>query len=138
MIKVVKVLNLFSTLLFAAILLMVYAYLPINVDLNMQGMSDMHKQDFFYNALIIFLVFNILLRLIVKVGLKNLRPQLNSWSSALIFILNFYLTLIVGFIGVWNNATSISPGDYAYLNYMGPVLLIFWAVGLIFLVFKKA
>lgn len=138
MIKAVRVLNLFSTLLFAAILLLVYAYLPISVDLNLQGIGEMHKQDFFYNAIIIFLVLNILLRVIVKIGLRKLETNLNAWVSAIIFILNLYLTLIIGFIGVWNNSTSIEPSDYAYLNYMGPVLLIIWVVGLIFLVFKKS
>lgn len=137
MIKAVKVLNTFSMLLFAAILLMVYAYLPINVDMNVTGMGGMHKQSFFYNAIVLFLVFSILLRLIITVGLKRLPSMIHAWVSALIFILNFYLTTLIGFIGVWNNAASITPSDYSYLNYMGPVLLIFWLVGLIFLVIKN-
>ena len=138
MIKAVRVLNLFSTFLFAIILLLVYAYLPISVDLNLQGIGNMHKQDFFYNAIIVFLVFNILIRLVVKVGLRNLPSQLLAWISLIILIVNVYFTLLIGFIGVWNNSTHISPSSYAYLNYMGPILLIIWVIGLIFLAFKKS
>jgi len=137
MIKAVRVLNLFSTILFAGILLLIYAFLPISVDLNLQGIGDMHRQDFFYNAIILFLVFNVLLRLIITVGLKQLRPVLQAWSSLFITIFNVYLTLIIGFIGVWNNSTHIAPSSYAYLNYMGPLFIIFWIGGLIFLAFKK-
>lgn len=136
--KAVKVLNLFSTLLFGAILLLVYAFLPISVDLNLQEMGVMHKQDFFFNAIVIFLALNIILRLILTVGLRNIRPDIHAWASAFIFIVNFYLTLLIGFIGVWNNSTHISPSSYAYLNFMGPALLIIWAVGLIFLFLKKS
>lgn len=138
MIKAVKVLNVFSTLLFAAILLMVYAYLPINVDMNVSELGDVHKQSFFYYSVGIFVTFNVLLRLIVGGIFSNANPLLRSWMSGLIFILNFYFTTMVGFIGVWNNSTSITPSDYAYLNFMGPVLLIIWVVGLIFLVLKKS
>ena len=56
---------------------------------------------------------------------------------SLIFILNIYLTLLAGFIGVWNNSSHISPSNYSYLNFLGPGLLIIWLGGLIFLVVKK-
>ncbi|MBC6400781.1 MAG: hypothetical protein GDA51_02480 [Ekhidna sp.] len=137
MIKAVRVLNLFSTLLFAAVLLLVYAYLPISVNLNLEQLGNLHKQDFFYRSLIIFLALNILLRLVIFYGLKRLKASLLSWVSGLIFVTNFYCTLLIGFIGVWNNPTHISPAGYGYLNIMGPIFLIIWLAGLIFLVFKK-
>lgn len=138
MIKAVKVLNLFSTLLFAAILLMVYAFLPVSVDLNIEGVGTVHKQELFYQALIGFLAINILLRLVIFYGFRGFRPTLLAWTSSLIFVVNFYFTVLIGFIGVWNNATSISPSSYGYLNTIGPLLLIVWVVGLIFLVIKKS
>ena len=137
MIKTVKVLNLFSTLLFAIVLLLVYAYLPINVDLNVEGWHPVHKQDFFYQLLTIFLGINILLRVVIFYGLKHLKVLLLSWVSGLIFVMNFYFTLLAGFIGVWNNPTHISPSSYDYLNIIGPFFLIIWLAGLIFLLFKK-
>ena len=137
MIKAFKVLNVFSTLLFAATLLLVYAYLPISIDLNIEGFSQMHKQTFFYQVLIAFIVANTLLRLIINLGFKKWEGLPKAWLTLLIFIVNFYFTLIVGFIGVWNNSTHVAPEGYAFLNYIGPVFLIIWAAGLIFLVFRK-
>jgi len=137
MIKAVRVLNLFSTLLLAAVLLLVYAYLPVSVDLNIEGLKNPHKQDFFYRSLTFFLVINILLRFLIFYGLKHLKVFLLSWVSGFIFVTNFYFALLVGFIGVWNNSTHIAPAGYDYLNIMGPALLIIWLAGLVFLVVKK-
>ena len=137
MIKAVKVLNLFSTLLFAAVLLLVYAYLPISVNFNIEGVSNMHKQDFFYLALLGFLAINILMRVVVFVGLKRIGTLLMSWISGLIFVVNFYFALLIGFVGIWNNATHVSPSSYSYLNVIGPFFVLIWIVGLIFLAFKK-
>lgn len=137
MIKAVKVLNLFSTILFAVVLLTIYAYLPISVDLNIDGVTAVHKQSFFYQALIAFISVNIILRLIFNFGFKKNGGLLSSWLSSLILIINVYLTLLIGFIGVWNNATHIAPSGYSYLNFIGPILLIIWIGGLIFLVIKK-
>ena len=138
MIKAIKVLNVFSTLLFAAILLLVYAYLPISVDLNIDGLSSIHKQTLFYQLLAGFVILNIILRLTINHGFKSLVELPKAWLSLLIFIVNFYLTLLVGFVGVWNNATHVSPSSFGYLNLIGPVLLTIWVVGLIFLVIKKS
>lgn len=137
MIKAVKVLNVFSTLLFAIVLLTIYAYLPISVDLNIDGFSAVHKQSFFYQALSIFIVLNIILRVIFALGLKRLEGLLKGWLTLLVFIVNVYLIVLVAFIGVWNNASHIAPSGYGYLNFIGPVLIIIWVGGLIFLTFKK-
>ena len=137
MIKSIKVLNLFSTLLFAIVLLLIYAYLPISVDVNIEGVEAIHKQTFFYAALSGFVVINVLLRMITRLGLTKLNETLKGWVSLVVLVVNVYLTLLIGFIGVWNNATSISPNGYSYLNYIGPFLLIAWIAGLIFLVFRN-
>jgi len=138
MIKAIRTLTVFSVLLFAAVLLLIYAYLPIQVDLNVQGLSSMHKQTFFYQTLIAFLVVNILLRLVIRVGFRSLEGLTKAWINLLIFIVNFYFTLLVGFVGVWNNATSITPSSYSYLNFIGPVLLVIWVVGLIYFILQKS
>ncbi|MEM6831488.1 MAG: hypothetical protein AAF551_13340, partial [Bacteroidota bacterium] len=85
-----------------------------------------------------FILVNILLRLVLGYGLRSLNLSIRSWMMGLIFLLNFYITLIIGFIGVLNNSTHVSPSSYAYLNFLGPILLIGWMIGLIFLVFKKS
>ncbi len=138
MIKAIKVLNLFSIFLFAAILLLVYAYLPIQVELNVDGVGQLHKQTFFYYVFSAFIVVNIVLRFAINIISKSSSEKIASWVKSMIFILNFYFTTIVGFIGVINNSTHIDPGNYAYLTYLGPVFVAIWLIGLIFLLIKKA
>lgn len=137
MIKAVKVLNLFSTILFGGVLLLVYAYLPISVSLHVDEITSIHKQQFFTYGLIGFVVINGLLRLIVRIGLKHLKASLFAWCSLLIFVVNVYLAVLIGFVGVWNNSTHIRPESYAYLNFIGPILFLSWIVGLIFLFLKR-
>lgn len=136
MIKAVRVLNSISILLFSVILLLVYAYLPIMVDINVEGMKDLHKQTFFYYMFGSFVVINIVLR-VAGGSRKNMSEDLNAWIRAIIFIINFYLTTLVGFIGVINNTNHINPSSYAYLNYLGPIFLVVWIFGVIFFYSKK-
>ena len=137
MVKAVKVLNTVSTLLFITVLLLVYAYLPISVDLNVDGISNLHKHRFFYYAVGLYFGINLLIRIVLGVGLKGLSENLLAWCTSLIFIINVYLSFLIGFVGVWNNATHISPSNYSYLNFLGPIFIIIWVAGLIFLVVKK-
>lgn len=137
MFKAIKVLNLFSTLLFAGILLLVYAFLPISVDLHIDGFGALHKQQFFYYAIAIFVVINLVLRLIFHFGTRGLSEQVNEWFTLLIFIVNVYLTLLIGFVGVINNETHISASSYAYLNYLGPIAIFGWVIGLFFNLFAS-
>lgn len=135
--KAVSVLNRISTVLFVIILLLVYAYLPIQVELNVEGLDTVHKQRFFYYALFAFIIVNLLLRVILTFGFRSSKVDIAAWLRGLIFVLNFYMTLIMGFIGVLNNATHVSPSSYAYLNFLGPILLVGWVVGLVVVIVKQ-
>lgn len=135
--KGIKVLNTFSLLFFAAILLLVYAYLPIEVDLNVEGIAKAHKQTFFYYLFGFFVIINFVLRIGVGLGTRHVGEEMTGWVSSIIFIINFYLTTLTGFVGVLNNSVHIRPESYMYLNYIGPALLIFWVGGLIFLANKN-
>jgi len=137
MIQAVKVLNVTSILLFTVVLLLIYGYLPISVDVNIEGIDNLHKHRFFYYSLSAFIGVNIIVRLILNFGFKSVSENVFAWMTSLIFILNLYLTFIVGFMGVWNNSNSISASSYAYLNYLGPFFILIWVGGLIFLVVKK-
>ncbi|WP_420319118.1 hypothetical protein [Ekhidna sp.] len=137
MVKAIKVLNRISVLLFSAIFLLVYAYLPIAVDLAIDGVTQVHKQNFFYYFFGAFVVINILLRITTSQGTKNMNEELSAWIRSIVFIVNFYLTTIVGFIGVLNNTNHINPESYAYLSYLGPTLIGIWIIGLIFLIIKN-
>lgn len=138
MIKAIKVFNSISVLLFSVILLLVYAYLPIMVDLNVEGVKDVHKQTLFYYVLGGFVIINVIVRIGVTLGSRNLSENLAAWIRAILFIVNFYLASLVGFIGVLNNTGHIDPTSYGYLNFLGPIFLIIWIIGLIFFIFKKS
>lgn len=137
MIKVVNVLNVLSIFLFSAILLLVYAYLPISVNLNVEGLSAVHRQTFFYYIFGSFVGINVLIRIATSGGQKSMNSTLFAWIRLIIFIINFYLTTLVGFIGVLNNSTHINPESYNYLMYLGPILLAVWIIGLFFLIIKS-
>jgi len=137
MIKAVKVLNVFSVILFAGVLLLVYAYLPIKVDLKNDLINPMNKQHFFYYAVTIFILGNLFLRVIFHFGLKGLNAEIVGWFTLLIFAVNFYLSVLIGFIGVLNNPNSVEASSFAYLTYLGPILILGWIIGLIILFFKS-
>ena len=137
MIKAVKVFNSISVLLFSAVLLLVYAYLPIMVELKVEGIKDVHKQTFFYYAFGSFVIVNIILRVGIFFGSRGLNTNLAAWIRSILFIVNFYLASMIGFIGVLNNTTHINPISYSYLNFLGPIFLVIWIIGLIFFIFKK-
>ena len=107
------------------------------MDLNIKEIGSIHKQQFFTYALVIFIVSSILLRIIINYGLKGVQERLLAWGKAIILIVNVYLALLIGFVGVWNNQTHINASDYAYLNFMGPIMLIIWIGGLIYFAIKK-
>ncbi|MEO9484680.1 MAG: hypothetical protein ABJG47_14575 [Ekhidna sp.] len=137
MVKAIKVFNAISVLLFSVILLLVYAYSPIMVDLNIEGVKEIHKQSFFYYAFGSFVIVNIVLRMGVTLGSRNLAENLAAWIRAILFIVNFYLASMIGLVGVMNNTNHIAPSSYGYLNFLGPVFLVIWVGGLIFFIFKK-
>lgn len=137
MIKAIKVLNAVSVLLFSVVLLGTYAYLPVMVDVQIDGVGDIHKQTLFYYFFAAFVVINILLRVGLSFFSSGRSEDWVAWIRTIIFVVNFYLSAIFGFIGVSNNTTSVSPEDFAYLNYLGPVFLGVWLVGLIFFLLKK-
>ncbi len=137
MIKAVKVLNTISILLFSGVLLLVYAYLPIMVDVNLEGVKDIHKQTLFYYLFGAFVVVNFILRIGINYGTRGISNQLGGWIRSILFIVNFYFATIIGFIGVVNNTGHINPESYAYLNFLGPIFLVIWIIGLIFFILKK-
>ena len=99
---------------------------------------SVHREYFFYGAIIFFLVLNIFLIALERM----IRPliskeEVRAWVKGLAVVLNFYLACMIGSVGVFNNANDFQPGSYAYLNYIGPVLIVVWIIGLIFNVLNK-
>lgn len=133
MLKAVKVLNRISVILFVIVLLTSYAYMPISVHMIIEEIGDLHKQTFFYYAVCSFLVINILVRIILHFGIKNLEESLQAWITSLIFIFNIYQIFLIIYIAVWNNQGHIDPSYFSGFTLIGPVLLVAWIFGIFFI-----
>jgi hypothetical protein len=138
MIKAVKVLNRISTILFVIVLLTTYAYLPISVNINIEEIGDLHKQSFFYYGVVAFISVNLLIRVILHFGIKTLSENFQAWITSLICIFNMYLSFLIVYIGVWNNQGHINPSIFSTFTLFGPILMIIWIFGVIFLFVKKS
>jgi len=139
MLRVLNLVKTVSAFIFLGILLLVYAYLPIMVEVTPdQSLAKVHKEDFFYYAIAIFLVINLFLFIIQKMTEPLMdREEVKAWLRGFVFVINFYLTCLVGFVGVINNTTSVSMSSYAYLNFVGPLMIVAWLVGLIIVIKNK-
>lgn len=140
MLKVVNFLKFLSIVLFLGILLLVYAYLPVMTNLTLDSTDlRLRKEYFFYFGIGVFVVVNLFFlgfQKLYESHISNL--EVRAWVRGLGFVVNIYLTLIIGFIGVINNTTHLDPSGFAYLNYLGPFLIFSWVVGLIYLAKKKS
>lgn len=137
MLNAVKVLNRISIFLFVIVLLTCYAYMPISVHMSIEELGDLHKQTFFYYAVCAFLGINILIRIILHFGIKNLIEDLQAWITSLIFIFNIYLIFLIIYLAVWNNQGHIDPSYFSGFTLIGPVLLLVWIFGIFFLLRKS-
>ncbi len=139
MAKAINVLKVISAFVFLVTLLFVYSFLPVMVNLNPEDSGWLvHKEYFFYSILTVFILLNIFLLILEKIlnGFIS-NEEIRAWIKGLAFVLNLYLSFIIGYIGVMNNAGHFQNGSYSYLNFLGPILVAGWIVGLIFLVFNK-
>ncbi len=138
MLRVVSFLKFLSILLFLIILVLVYAYLPVMADLTADSSQlQIRKEDFFYFSVTIFVVINIAMLGFQKlIEPKIASMDLKAWLRGLAFVINIYLTLLTGFIGVINNSGHLNAAGFSYLNYFGPFLIFSWVIGLIYLILK--
>ncbi len=138
MLRVINLIKIFSAFIFLGTLSLVYAYMPIMVSLDEEGVAQVHKENFFYSSIVAFVVANLLILFIQKIiNQKTISEELKAWVGGFTFVFNLYLSFIVGFLGVINNPTHIPASNYFYLNWLGPILIFAWTIGLIFLVLKR-
>lgn len=142
MVKTINFVRLLTIILFVAILAMVYAYLPIQVQLKPSGqMYLMHREYFFYGVAGFFLLVNIISWLLLKIVTPTMElkkgEEFAAWFNGLPIVINLSITFLVGFIGVMNNANHIRASSYAYLNFLVPFLILIWMVGFIYFLLKK-
>ena len=131
MLKAVNFVRLLSIAIFLGTLSIVYAYLDPVVSFSIEtDMPTMHRTYFFYLSSFIFLVINIVLWFLIKILSPKIAQRFGllsaGWVAALPVVVNFYICFLIGFLAVLNNASSLQLSNYAYLNYLGPILLMIW------------
>ncbi|HHP7241638.1 MAG TPA: hypothetical protein ACFCUD_08185 [Cyclobacteriaceae bacterium] len=139
----------FSRIIFVISLILVYAYLPIKVELiSLDNLNILRidKQDYFFWLLGLFLAVNLILFVLSKYILSSQSSTLSAgelqsrfyfWILGLSAILNIFLALLNAFTGINNNASHIDPQRYYYLNYIGPLLIVGWFLLIIPIFFQK-
>ena len=142
MIKIVGIIRALSIVLFLITLGLVYAYLPVTVKVLPNQVDLMlHTSSVFYYAVAFFVVINLftwrLVRLTNPLLLLKRVDVVTAWFNALVPILNVYFSMIIAYMGVLNNPLSVSAQGFAYLNYIGPVLLLIWLVMFFYLSVNK-
>jgi hypothetical protein len=137
-IQFAKTIRIITSLLFIAVLALSYAYLPLTLDMNWQGMPRMDRDIFFYAALGLFIFFNFATYFFRwsadRLGTK---PNTRLMVHLLPSFLYFAMVTLIGYIVVWNNATDVSPDDYFYLNYISIFLILGWTVLFIYFLIRK-
>lgn len=134
MVRAVGLIRFLSYAFFLLAIGLVYAYLSPRVELGFGPKAwVVNKDTFFYSTLVTFVVVNIALRVLsqnIKNGIaSDWQAKTLAWFLVIVPIINIYISLLVGFVGVINNPTHVSASGYAYLNFFGPVLLVVWVIG---------
>ena len=131
MLKAVNFVRLLSIVIFLGTLSIVYAYLDPVVSFSLEtDMPTMHRTYFFYLSSLIFLVINIFSLALDQNFISKIAKRFGlltaGWVAALPVVVNFYICFLMGFVAVLNNESSLQLSNYAYLNYLGPILLMIW------------
>mgnify|MGYP001799359052 FL=1 len=139
--KVLKIVKFLTVFVFLITLLSVYAFLPKEVSLFINDMT-VEKQTFFYGVLILFCLLNFLFSSLswFYKRIKESDPKkkhLKEWTVSLPVPINGCLIFIVAYIGIMNNADSVNPSSYAYLLYLGPLLLVIWIAAVFKILFQS-
>jgi hypothetical protein len=135
-----------SIVIFLVALLLVYAFLPdplgILFDKNGLTVHEISKGTFFYSSLFLFVIVQIILILFKKGSETKFNiqhPYLISWFQGFHLTINLFILLMLIFIGFANNAVNYTYDSIQFLIYLGPLIVILWAVMLpIFLILKKS
>lgn len=153
MIKITKLLYTLSIFVFLAILLYVYAFLPDQIGIFFESNGEatilIHRTDFFYSALGLFVLTNGLILLYRKMNRGNLNlgksefedmttsEIIYHWLNGLSFVINVIYIFSIMFVGMYHNSEHFDITNYVALIYIGPILLASWIFWFIYLQFSK-
>ena len=153
MYKVFKLLSRITAFIFVAMLLYVYAFLPEMVGLYFGGSEkaifELSREAFFYSSIILFVVTTVFLSYLKKSlkavstaeissGLTESKVNgLQFWANGMSVMFNLFLVFSVSFVGMYHNDEHFNNGYFAFLAYLGPLLLIGWIFYLVFILIRK-
>ena len=142
MLKIVGLIRTLSFVLFLGTLGLVYAYLPIMVEVLPDRLDlALHKSSFFYYVVALFIIVNLftwgLTKLAHSLLMLKTGEEVTAWFNVISPIINIYLSLLLGYVGVINNPLHVSAQGFAYLNYFGPAMLLIWVGVLFYMIVNK-
>jgi hypothetical protein len=135
-------------------LLYVYAFLPevvkLYIDDNNVALMAVGKEQFFYGCLGIFVVCTLILSYLKKslhaIPIttaphsisENKKESMLIWANSLSVVLYLFMILTVSFIGMYHNSEHFDISNFAFMIYLGPILLLCWIFYLPFVFFRKS
>ncbi|MBR9997967.1 MAG: hypothetical protein KFF73_03305 [Cyclobacteriaceae bacterium] len=135
MIKILRVFTTFSIIVFLAVLLVVYAFLPdpAGIVFTDKGnvIYEISRNTFFYMFAGGFLLFQLTFFLFNTLVSKNRfktagRYGLAAWFRGMFLAVNIFFILLILFYGFANNAISYSYSSVLFMGIAGPVILVIW------------
>ena len=138
MLQASKFIRVFTAFFFLAILLMVYGYLPLTLDVNIAGFDRLGREFFFYGCLGFFFILNLITYFFRHQADKS---DMGYYQKTVIHllpsVLYFAMTLLIGYLGAINNSQALDASSYGYLTYLSSALLIIWFFSFLFTYIKK-
>lgn len=150
-----KVFHVLSSLFFVFMLLYTYAALPdfVAYEINDGGnpVKGMDKSSYFYSAIALFILLNLVLIIPAKLienqstpNLKRLFPTgdvfrdyMLTWIYSFVGIINVSLCIMALFVHSINNQNEIGTGSFAFFFYLVPIFFVVWIVGLFWILIQK-
>ena len=153
MLKLFRLLWVITALAFFAALVLSYAFLPDRVGIlaDEEGIANefVSKETFFYGALGIFVVINLLgsifLGLLTAVPATSgfyfrsddFKENITSWFSTFISIVNIFLTTATLYVSLFNNQGDYTISEFNFLIYIAPLLLAVSFLWLVYIIARR-
>lgn len=132
-----------TILLFTGALIWSYAFMASQVNYRFDPAGDAlgtaNKDTYFFGAIVIFLLANVVCYYFTKVlkkinttedgtGIRNksLRNDLIMWIKGFAGVLNLFFSLILVFLGLMNMSADYNIKTLGFYVYLGPVLILAW------------
>ncbi len=149
MFKLSKILKTITSIGFIAMLIVTYSYLinDTQVYLESRKLLSLNVESFFYYSLGIFVGLHLLFFLFERIlgSIQNKKeggdgfigsPSFLSWLNTFAISVNILMISYVSFVGFLNSDSALNLMNYAYILYLGPILIIISLILLPVLFFK--